>query len=109
MSATLPIALGTCVRDLPFPARLALLASPPHFGVQLVGHNSGNGKWLPLGNKAAVDQLDGVPGTQSGSRMVAKPPPGGGEASEPIEKIGGPCRTRTYDPLIKSQLLYQLS
>ena len=24
-------------------------------------------------------------------------------------KIGGPCRDRTYDQLIKSQLLYQLS
>jgi len=24
-------------------------------------------------------------------------------------KIGGPCRGRTYGPLIKSQLLYQLS
>ncbi len=24
-------------------------------------------------------------------------------------KLGGPCRARTYDPLIKSQLLYQLS
>ena len=23
--------------------------------------------------------------------------------------FGGPCRARTYDPLIKSQLLYQLS
>ena len=23
--------------------------------------------------------------------------------------LGGPCRARTYDPLIKSQLLYQLS
>jgi hypothetical protein len=26
-----------------------------------------------------------------------------------IEKIGGRTRTRTWDPLIKSQLLYQLS
>jgi len=26
-----------------------------------------------------------------------------------VDIIGGPCRTRTYDPLIKSQLLYQLS
>jgi len=26
-----------------------------------------------------------------------------------VEGVGGPCRTRTYDPLIKSQLLYQLS
>jgi len=25
------------------------------------------------------------------------------------DKIGGPSRTRTLDPLIKSQLLYQLS
>jgi len=26
-----------------------------------------------------------------------------------IERFGGPCRGRTYGPLIKSQLLYQLS
>jgi len=26
-----------------------------------------------------------------------------------LEKSGGPCRGRTYGPLIKSQLLYQLS
>ncbi len=24
-------------------------------------------------------------------------------------KVGGSCRARTYDPLIKSQLLYRLS
>ncbi len=33
--------------------------------------------------------------------------------SDLVEKIkgenGGPCRGRTYGPLIKSQLLYQLS
>ena len=33
--------------------------------------------------------------------------------SESVERIegknGGPCRGRTYGPLIKSQLLYQLS
>ncbi len=27
----------------------------------------------------------------------------------PIVQLGRPCRTRTYDQLIKSQLLYQLS
>jgi len=26
-----------------------------------------------------------------------------------LGKFGGPCRGRTYGPLIKSQLLYQLS
>ena len=31
------------------------------------------------------------------------------EASEVLENFGGPCRGRTYGPLIKSQLLYQLS
>ena len=29
--------------------------------------------------------------------------------TEAIDLIGGPCRDRTYGPLIKSQLLYQLS
>ena len=29
--------------------------------------------------------------------------------TEVVEKFGGPCRGRTYGPLIKSQLLYQLS
>jgi hypothetical protein len=28
---------------------------------------------------------------------------------EVVEEFGGPCRGRTYGPLIKSQLLYQLS
>jgi integrase len=32
-----------------------------------------------------------------------------GEGSQPLENIGEPCRIRTCDPLIKSQLLYQLS
>lgn len=52
------------------------------------------GKWLPLGNKTAVNRLDGVPDTQSGSEVVVKPLTGRAEASEPIETIGGPCRTR---------------
>jgi hypothetical protein len=32
-----------------------------------------------------------------------------GHNAEVVEKIGGPPETRTPDPLIKSQLLYQLS
>ena len=67
------------------------------------------GKWLPLGNKAAVDRLDGVNTGQSGSKVVAN---GGFPERSPaelVEKNGGPCRDRTCGPLIKSQLLYQLS
>ena len=26
-----------------------------------------------------------------------------------LDEVGGPCRTRTYDPLLKRQVLYQLS
>ena len=63
------------------------------------------GKWLPLGNKAAVDQLDaGI-----GSTVVAAGEDVEEGALEVTEKVGGPCRDRTYGPLIKSQLLYQLS
>ena len=31
------------------------------------------------------------------------------DAPEVPDRVGGPSRTRTLDPLIKSQLLYQLS
>jgi Phage integrase family len=80
-----------------------------------LGHPSINltadtyGKWLPLGNKAAVDRLDATNFLESGSKVVADPALLPEENSEVIEKFGGPCRGRTYGPLIKSQLLYQLS
>ena len=80
-----------------------------------LGHASINltadtyGKWLPLGNKAAVDRLDATLGPESGSRVVADGVLEAEEHSEVVGKFGGPCRGRTYGPLIKSQLLYQLS
>ena len=63
------------------------------------------GKWLPMGNKAAVNRLD----DESGSKVVAKMTSATPDALEVADSIGGPSRTRTVDPLIKSQLLYQLS
>ena len=42
---------------------------------------------------------------QLGTKSVSGAP----DTLEAPEKIGGPWRTRTSDPLIKSQLLYQLS
>ena len=80
-----------------------------------LGHASVNltadtyGRWLPLGNKAAVDRLDAILGPESGSRVVADGVLEAEETSEVVGKFGGPCRGRTYGPLIKSQLLYQLS
>jgi hypothetical protein len=63
------------------------------------------GRWLPAGNQAAVNRLD----DPSGSKVVAKTESATSYASEVADPIGGPSRTRTLDPLIKSQLLYQLS
>ena len=46
------------------------------------------GRWLPMGNKAAVDRLDdAVPGA-SGSKVVANGVFGGTGASEPAELSG---------------------
>jgi hypothetical protein len=42
------------------------------------------GKWLPMGNKAAVNRLDDA----SGSKSVAKTVAGGGSVSELPEKNG---------------------
>ena len=63
------------------------------------------GKWLPMGNKAAVNRLD----DESGSKVGAKTATGTPAVTEVPVVIGGPSRTRTLDPLIKSQPLYQLS
>ena len=74
-----------------------------------LGHASINltadtyGKWLPLGNKAAVDRLDGTVFHESGSKVVARGVLEGEESSEVVGKFGGPCRGRTYGPLIKSE------
>ena len=63
------------------------------------------GKWLPMGNKAAVDALD----SPSGSKVVAN----ASQASAGEEKTQGnpraTRRSRTGDLLITNQLLYQLS
>ncbi len=55
------------------------------------------GKWLPMGNKAAVNRLD----DPSGSKVVAKTESGAPDAPEAPVLLGGPSRTRTVDPLIK--------
>ena len=65
-------------------------------------------KWLPSGQQRFVNvfdtQLEKV-GTKGWHRVdiIEK------QESEVVEEFGGPCRGRTYGPLIKSQLLYQLS
>ena len=69
--------------------------------------------WPPTGNAAAADRPDTPRGSRVAAETVANWPEvfglwvllvGGAQDLD-----GGPCRTRTCDPLIKSQLLYQLS
>jgi hypothetical protein len=64
------------------------------------------GKWLPIGNKAAVDRPDDA----SGSKVVAIEASGAdGVCRKPAKQDGEPWWDRTTDPLIKSQVLCQLS
>jgi len=68
------------------------------------------GKWLPIGNKAAVDRLDKpLSAAASGSKVVAAPRKTLEDESEAPEKVGSPGWSRTSDFLINSQALYQLS
>ena len=77
----------------------------PHlaFSIQLTVDTYG--KWLPMGNKAAVDGLD----TPSGSKVVAT---AGQDADADPQAADFPeatRRSRTGDLLITNQLLYRLS
>src|SRR5438552_13508371 len=85
--------------------------SPAYVQAQL-GHASISltvdtyGKWLPKGDKGAVDSLDETPATRDGDRMVTFGGGSGAAAAQVADVEDGPARNRTANPLIKSQLLY---
>jgi integrase len=64
--------------------------------------------WLPRNSKSFVDALDG-PVDKVGTKVGTKIDSAEFGSEKPFDFIGGPSETRTPDPLIKSQLLYQLS
>ena len=76
-------------------------------------------KWIPSQGRRWVDILDRVASffAEGFRGLVPKLEPtwnqkhesGTPDAAEVPDSFGGPSRTRTLDPLIKSQLLYQLS
>ena len=72
--------------------------------------------WIPGGRERFVDGIAGPKPRKKerrpeprGHRLGTESSSGAPDAPEAPEMIGGPSRTRTLDPLIKSQLLYQLS
>ncbi len=65
------------------------------------------GKWLPMGNKSAVDRLDGDDWiSPSGSKVVATLGFAENDDVEPVEIIGAPEVIRTPGPQIRSLVLY---
>ncbi len=70
------------------------------------------GRWLPMGNKAAVDRLHGAETPDSGasgSKVVATSGSGSGGRSKTLDNTGGPTRNRTWDRRIMSPPLSPLS
>src|SRR5207237_2372182 len=83
-----------CLRHT-FASLLLQQGESPAYVQQQLGHASIQltvdtyGKWLPLGNKAAVNQVD----EESGSKVVAKTTTGTSDALEVPAVVGGPSRT----------------
>ena len=110
-SARLPLHFSLhCLRHT-YASLLIQQGESPAYVQRQLGHASIKltvdtyGKWLPMGNKAAVDRLD----DPSGSKVVAKSTTIGDGVLEVPMKNGEPWWDRTTDPLIKSQVLCQLS
>ncbi len=76
-------------------------------------------KWIPTKGRRWVDLLDRIGdaveglaarlGSKLGTKIWNQDEIGEPRAAQLPDSRGGPSRTRTLDPLIKSQLLYQLS
>jgi Phage integrase family len=76
-----------------------------HFSVQTTVDTYGH--LIPGADIAWVDKLDSETRPQlSATQAQPEENAGGAESLEVIENVGEPRRTRTSNPLIKSQLLY---
>jgi hypothetical protein len=67
------------------------------------------GKWLPMGNLAAVDRLDEAPLPLEIPVVANQAKSGSRVARKSLQVVGGPRRDRTGDLLIANQALSQLS
>ena len=66
-------------------------------------------RWVPAKRERFIELLDDGAADSRWHRFGTESSSGAPDVLEAPETIGGPSRTRTLDPLIKSQLLYQLS
>jgi integrase len=111
-----------------FASLLLAQAAPITYVAAQLGHSKPTttlqwyAHWIPSGQDRFVDGLAGPKAQRGGKTRRMKPAAekfghqlgtksksGAPAITEAPDKIGGPSRTRTLDPLIKSQLLYQLS
>ncbi len=99
-----------CLRHT-FASQLLQQGASPAYVQRQLGHASIQltvdtyGKWLPMGNKAAVDGLD----SPSGSKLVATAGQDGEADAQVADSAEATRRSRTGDLLITNQLLYRLS
>lgn len=61
------------------------------------------GKWLPMGNKAAVDRLDDVAAGANGSKVVAKLVPAGEAAAQRLKKLVSRAGLEPATPCLKGR------
>jgi integrase len=107
-AATLPAHFSPHALRHSFASLLLQQGESPTYVQRQLGHASIQltadtyGRHLPLGNKAAVDRLDGP----SGSKTVA-PAMGTDDATpQPVETSSAPGVIRTRDPRIRNPVLY---
>ncbi len=67
------------------------------------------GKWLPMGNLAAVDKLGEAPLPFENAVVANQAKSGSSGIPKSLQVVGGPRRARTGDLLIANQALSQLS
>ena len=66
-------------------------------------------RWVPAKGERFIEAVDDRTADPRWHRLGTKRDSGAPDVPEAPDLFGGPSRTRTLDPLIKSQLLYQLS
>ena len=66
-------------------------------------------RWIPAKGERFIEAVDDCSADSRWHRLGTESNSSASDAPEAPDLVGGPSRTRTLDPLIKSQLLYQLS